>query len=83
LADNDVRALNERALTEEEKGERDRLRAAGQVPEEGGIAAVGVVVAGETHRTLSWIWYRVSKKEGDEKLEEGTCGCFVMWRVGQ
>ncbi|KAJ7839911.1 hypothetical protein B0H13DRAFT_1649958 [Mycena leptocephala] len=70
LADDDVRALNERALTEEEKGERDRLRAAGQVPEEGGIAAVGVVVAGETHRTLSWIWYRVSKKEGDEKLEE-------------
>ncbi|KAJ7608966.1 hypothetical protein DFH06DRAFT_1148713 [Mycena polygramma] len=71
LTEDDVRALNERALTAEEKADRARLREAGQVPEEGGIAALGDVVSGETHRTLSWIWYTVSGKEGDdEKLHE-------------
>ncbi|KAJ7017144.1 hypothetical protein C8F04DRAFT_979867 [Mycena alexandri] len=37
---------------------------------EGGISAVGDVVTGETHRSLSWIWYGVSAKNGDEKLHE-------------
>ncbi|KAJ7756678.1 hypothetical protein B0H16DRAFT_1314937 [Mycena metata] len=41
LTEDDVRALNERALTEEEKSERERLRDAGGVPEEGGISALG------------------------------------------
>ncbi|KAJ7019525.1 hypothetical protein C8F04DRAFT_975501 [Mycena alexandri] len=70
LADEDIRALNERALTDEEKEERARLEAAGLVVEEGGILSVGDVVTGETHRTLSWIWYGVSAKNGDEKLHE-------------
>ncbi|KAJ7023225.1 hypothetical protein C8F04DRAFT_970391 [Mycena alexandri] len=71
LTEDDVRALNERALTEEEKASREHLRMAGEVPEEGGIAALGDVVSGETHRHLSWIWYAVSKKEGeDERLHE-------------
>ncbi|KAJ7029470.1 hypothetical protein C8F04DRAFT_1264926 [Mycena alexandri] len=71
LTEDDVRALNERALTEEEKASRECLRMAGEVPEEGGIAVLGDVVSGETHRHLSWIWYAVSKKEGeDERLHE-------------
>ncbi|KAJ7026917.1 hypothetical protein C8F04DRAFT_965833 [Mycena alexandri] len=70
LADEDILALNERALTDEEKEERARLEAAGHVVEEGGISAVGDVVTGETHRSLSWIWYGVSAKNGDEKLHE-------------
>ncbi|KAJ7044201.1 hypothetical protein C8F04DRAFT_942455 [Mycena alexandri] len=70
LAEDDIRALNERALTEEEKAEREHLRAAGQVVEEGGISALGDVVTGETHRSLSWIWYGVSDKTGDDKLHE-------------
>ncbi|KAJ7606447.1 hypothetical protein DFH06DRAFT_957971, partial [Mycena polygramma] len=71
LAEEDVRALNERSLTDEEQAERERLREVGEVPDEGGIAALGDVVSGETHRTLSWIWYAVSDKEGaDEKLHE-------------
>ncbi|KAJ7712131.1 hypothetical protein B0H16DRAFT_1342977 [Mycena metata] len=46
----------------------ERLR----VIEEGGIALAGDVVSGETHRSLSWIWYAVVKKGGNEsqKLEE-------------
>ncbi|KAJ7075033.1 hypothetical protein B0H15DRAFT_747204, partial [Mycena belliarum] len=71
LADDDVRALNERSLTEEERAEREQLVAAGEVPQEGGITAMGDVISGETHRSLSWIWYAVSEKEDDdEKLHE-------------
>lgn len=73
LTEDDVRALNERALTDEEKAERERLREAGEVIEEGGVALAGDVVSGETHRSLSWIWYAVVRKGGNEsqKLEEG------------
>ncbi|KAJ7184060.1 hypothetical protein C8R46DRAFT_1026074 [Mycena filopes] len=70
LTEEDVRALNERALTAEEEGQQAQLRAAGQVVEEGGIGALGDVVTGETHRTLSWIWYGASELEGDDKLHE-------------
>ncbi|KAJ7020780.1 hypothetical protein C8F04DRAFT_1274533 [Mycena alexandri] len=55
LTEDDVRGLNERALADEEKSERERLRAAGEMVEEGGIALVGDLVSSETHRTLSWI----------------------------
>ncbi|KAJ7063016.1 hypothetical protein B0H15DRAFT_794725 [Mycena belliarum] len=71
LMDDDVRGLSERSLTEEERAERNQLVAAGGVPEEGGTSAMGNVIRGESHRTLSWIWYSVSDKEGDdEKLHE-------------
>ncbi|KAJ7042326.1 hypothetical protein C8F04DRAFT_946170 [Mycena alexandri] len=70
LTEDDVRALNERALTDEEKAERERLREAGEVTEEGGIAHMEDLVSGETHRTLSWIWYTFSDKETDDKLHE-------------
>ncbi|KAJ7507619.1 hypothetical protein B0H11DRAFT_1902704 [Mycena galericulata] len=60
LNDEDVRAMNERALTVEEKNEEERLREGGLLNElqQGGVVAAGVVVTGEGHRTLSWIWYQ-------------------------
>ncbi|KAJ7024617.1 hypothetical protein C8F04DRAFT_1270161 [Mycena alexandri] len=71
LTEEDVRALNERALTAEEQAAREQLREAGEVVEEGGIAALGDVVTGETHRSLSWIWYGTSDLDGaDAKLHE-------------
>ncbi|KAJ6448608.1 hypothetical protein DFH09DRAFT_965993 [Mycena vulgaris] len=71
LAEDDVRGLNERTLTDEEKSQRERLVAMGQAPEEGGVAGLGDIVSGETHRTLSWIWYESSAKDNnDEKLHE-------------
>ncbi|KAJ7098218.1 hypothetical protein C8R43DRAFT_1092381 [Mycena crocata] len=56
LADEDVRALNERAMTTAELENSERLRAAGQLNEveTGGVAADGVVVLrGESRRQLS------------------------------
>ncbi|KAJ6457326.1 hypothetical protein C8R45DRAFT_943279 [Mycena sanguinolenta] len=62
LAEDDVRALNERTLTEEES-----------TVIEGGVARAGGVAAGEGNHTLSWIWYAVGVEEGinDARLEEG------------
>ncbi|KAJ6591773.1 hypothetical protein DFH09DRAFT_1073632 [Mycena vulgaris] len=79
-AEDDVHALNERSLTDEEAAEREQLREVGQVPEEGSISAMGDVVSGETHQTLSWIWYAASDKEGsDEKLHEDVPALRVEW----
>ncbi|KAF8193468.1 hypothetical protein K438DRAFT_1969370 [Mycena galopus ATCC 62051] len=68
LEDSDVRALNERALTAEEAEQRKRVHAYGDVEEEGGVAAFGVVMLGEKHQTLLWIWY--TAKEGDAATEK-------------
>jgi hypothetical protein len=59
LEDEDVRALNERAMTWEEKMEEEWLWELGTLNmyEQGGVAAVGMIMTGEAHRTLSWIWY--------------------------
>ncbi|KAJ7659788.1 hypothetical protein DFH06DRAFT_989370 [Mycena polygramma] len=59
LEDDDVRAINEGALTAEEKADQERLRDSGLLNElsAGGVAAAGVVVMGEGRRTLAWIWY--------------------------
>jgi hypothetical protein len=81
LADEDVRALNERALTDEEAAEAGKLRELGAVVE-GGIARAGMVAAGETKHTLSWIWYN-SKRGGDREPDEaelikGTWRCVKL-----
>jgi hypothetical protein len=55
LEDSDVRALNERALTEEEAEQRQVVHDYEEIAEEGGIAAFGVVALGEGRRTLLWI----------------------------
>ncbi|KAL1658094.1 hypothetical protein GGF50DRAFT_67967, partial [Schizophyllum commune] len=60
LEDQDVRALNERAMTAEEEAERERRRALGETIDwtaEDGVVLAGVVNAGEGTRRLSWIWY--------------------------
>ncbi|KAJ6461547.1 hypothetical protein C8R47DRAFT_1225796, partial [Mycena vitilis] len=57
LEDSDVRALNDRALRDEEEAYDEHLGALGV---SSGFAAIGAVAAGETHRTLSWIWYAAS-----------------------
>ncbi|KAJ7884013.1 hypothetical protein B0H13DRAFT_1628846 [Mycena leptocephala] len=66
LAEEDVRGVNERATSEEELAENDRLRAFGEVVE-GGIAVAGTVTAGEGAHTMSWIWYntRLGSSEAD------------------
>ncbi|KAJ7070279.1 hypothetical protein B0H15DRAFT_793705 [Mycena belliarum] len=67
LEDSDIRALNERALTEEEKSQRETVHDLRDV-EEGGVGAYGVVALGESRRTLSWIWY-TSKAGVPEEAE--------------
>lgn len=71
LEDGNVRALNERALSEEEAAQHEAVHDLRDV-EEGGIAAYGVVTAGEMRNTLSWIWYASKKGEpNEEELVEG------------
>lgn len=67
LRDEDVRGLNERALTAEEASEVERLRDLGMLNtlEPGGVASPGVAVVGESERTLSWIWYSTGRSETD------------------
>jgi hypothetical protein len=73
LEDNDVRALNERALTDEEAEQRKAVHDYEDIAEEGGVAAFGVVALGEGRRTLSWIWYSARPEEPTEvELVEGT-----------
>jgi hypothetical protein len=73
LEENDVRALNERALTAEEAEQRNALHDYESiVVEEGGVAALGAVALGEGRRTLSWIWYTAKSDEPTEaELVEG------------
>ncbi|KAJ7018785.1 hypothetical protein C8F04DRAFT_976705 [Mycena alexandri] len=69
LEEDDVRALNDRSLREEEQAHDEFLGTLGMAD---GLAATGVVVMGEGHRTLSWIWYSASgtSEAGDKKLHE-------------
>ncbi|KAJ7493553.1 hypothetical protein FB451DRAFT_1387723 [Mycena latifolia] len=76
LNDVDIRALNERALTEEERAQREAVHDLRDV-EEGGIGAYGVVALGEGRRTLSWIWY-VAKK-GEPTEQELVEALWVEW----
>jgi hypothetical protein len=75
LDDEDVRALNERALTEEEKKQNEHWAELGGAIIEGGVARVAGLAGGEGSHTLSWIWY--SAKAGaaadadDAKLHDG------------
>jgi hypothetical protein len=74
LQDDDVRALNERALTAEEAAQRQTVHDFEDVvvEEEGGIAALGAVALGESRRTLSWIWYTARLDDPSEaELVEG------------
>ncbi|KAJ6489344.1 hypothetical protein C8R47DRAFT_1071689 [Mycena vitilis] len=70
LDEADVRGVNERAVGEEEVAEREKLYELGEIVE-GGIAAAGVVAAGEGRHTMSWIWYSTNTATGEADLVEG------------
>ncbi|KAK7056153.1 CxC2 domain-containing protein [Favolaschia claudopus] len=72
LDDDDVRALNERALTAEEKAQNEHWAELGGAFVEGGVERAAGVAAGEGSHTLSWIWYRAGRAldENDGKLHE-------------
>ncbi|KAJ7113911.1 hypothetical protein C8R44DRAFT_740790 [Mycena epipterygia] len=77
LEEGDIRALNERALTEEEEARKEMLVELGAVIE-GGVSGVGSVAANETHRKLSWIWY-TGAKAGEPDEAELTEALRVEW----
>ena len=62
MNDEDVRALNERALTEHEKDDRDDDSLEG-------VAMTGAL--GDGRRTLSWIWFTVSNDKNSPDKHEG------------
>jgi hypothetical protein len=72
LKDDDVRALNERSLSEHEKQAREQRTAAGNRAVDD--TREGVVVEGalgEGRRQLSWIWFKVSNDEDSSDMHEG------------
>lgn len=73
LDDNDVRGLNERALTEQERAEREAIRErGGLVDEVHGVPVLSAVAIGDGRRTLSWIWS--APGSGDQSDSETTKG---------
>lgn len=74
LRDDDVRALNERTLTDYEKAQREHRIKTGKPWDED--AYEGVVVkgtSGESRRKLSWIWMSISEDENSPDMIDGTC----------
>ncbi|KAJ6483477.1 hypothetical protein C8R47DRAFT_1217563 [Mycena vitilis] len=70
LKDDDVRALNERALTAEEKARNEHWAEIGGAIIEGGVDRGATVAGGQGAHTLSWIWYSVggAAVDKDERL---------------
>ncbi|KAJ7127923.1 hypothetical protein C8R44DRAFT_616634, partial [Mycena epipterygia] len=66
LADDDVHALNERALTAEAKAQNEHWVELGGAIIEGGVARAAGLAAGEGAHTLSWIWYTVGVTADDD-----------------
>jgi hypothetical protein len=73
LHEDDVRALNECALTDEEKAQNRHWAGLGGAIIEGGVAHAAALAVGEGSHTLSWIWYTAGNPadENDLKLQEG------------
>ena len=72
LADADVRGVNERALTAEEKAERVAVQEAGGVVDPvDGVAIQQTVALGDGRRTLSWIWYARGVDTNDKETLNG------------
>ncbi|KAJ7843814.1 hypothetical protein B0H13DRAFT_1909206 [Mycena leptocephala] len=70
LNDDDVRALNERVLTTEEKAQNEHWAELGSAIIEGGIARAAGLARGEGAHTLSWIWYTAAHGADDEPNED-------------
>ncbi|KAJ7718493.1 hypothetical protein DFH07DRAFT_784927 [Mycena maculata] len=75
LGDDDVRALNERALTAEEKAQNNHWAELGGAIVEGGVDRAAALARGEGGQTLSWIWYTIGVTSADAaedvRLHEG------------
>ncbi|THU98713.1 hypothetical protein K435DRAFT_562307, partial [Dendrothele bispora CBS 962.96] len=82
LMDEDVRGINERALTKEEQREREEKVKRLAVDEDADIdeflVEEGIVsrVRGEGKRHLSWIWYQPDVSEDDLEFRDAIC---VEW----
>ncbi|KAF7367657.1 CxC2 domain-containing protein [Mycena sanguinolenta] len=63
--EDDICALNERTVLNEERAQWEAVHDLRDV-EEGGVAEYGVVALGEGRRTLSWIWYTAKGGEPTE-----------------
>ena len=74
LADADVRAVNERALTAEEKADRVAVQEAGGVVDPvDGVQIQQTVSLGDGRRTLSWIWHVSGGSDAnDDETRSGT-----------
>ncbi|KAF8135325.1 hypothetical protein K438DRAFT_1786899 [Mycena galopus ATCC 62051] len=74
LSDNDMRTLNERALTAEKKAQNDHWAELRGAFVEGGMAHATGLAAGEGSHTLSWIWYTIvamyDEQNPDPKLHD-------------
>jgi hypothetical protein len=80
LHDGDVRALNERELTLQEKEQRDFRTAHGNRMADDlreGVAVEGTL--GEGQRTLSWIWLTVSTDENSADMHDGRGHHFCLF----
>lgn len=86
----DIRALNERTLTAQEKEAEDQARRLAGIQEENTEASVavrvlGVVDLGERRRQLSWIWYQVTAAEVDQDsagtLHDGTFALSIVYSL--
>ena len=73
LADVDVRAVNERALTAEEKADCIAVQEAGGVVDPvDGVPIQQAVSLGDGRRTLSWIWHAPGGSDtNDEEMRRG------------
>lgn len=76
LCDDDIRAINDRALSDREREERRALREAASMPVKGvfGQGLQDGVESEEGRRTISWIWLGDCTSEGDDddpRVQEG------------
>lgn len=70
LNDDDIRGMNERLLTEQEKAQRQHRMAMGTQTDHdvlGGVPVTGTL--GEGKRTLSWIWITFQGNDNDQSPE--------------
>jgi hypothetical protein len=82
LREEDVRALNERALTAEDEARRDQLDELGRaLARPAGVTVAEGLASGEGSHTLSWIWYTAGKKvdAADPKFHEGMRNNCIAW----
>lgn len=76
LHDDNIRAINDRALSDREREERRALHEAASMPVEGvfGQGLQDGVESEEGRRTISWIWLGdcISKRDDDDpRVQEG------------